>query len=329
RYCWLRDAAFTVRSLVECGYMEEATAWRDWMLRAVAGAEDKMQIMYRVDGSRRLDEAELPWLAGYRFAKPVRVGNAAAGQFQLDVYGEVINMLHSCEHAGMERTEQGLLLERLIIAQLEEVWCEPDHGLWESRGQPRHYVSSKVMAWVAIDRFLKGKASKAIPSKEYSRISALRDHIHDVICEEGYNEGLGSFTSYFGGQRIDSSLLLLPKVGFLPTSDERIAGTLAAIERDLVEDGLVRRDRSGSLVPQGVFIACCFWLAECQLLAQRREDAVRTIERAMRISSELGLLSEEYDPALKRLNGNYPQALSHLALVSAVLALDRYDRGEQ
>ncbi|MGN6550425.1 MAG: glycoside hydrolase family 15 protein [Pararhizobium sp.] len=326
RYCWLRDAAFTVRSLVECGYLGEATAWRDWILRAVAGAEDKMQIMYRVDGSRRLDEAELGWLPGYRFARPVRVGNAAAGQFQLDVYGEVINMLHISSAAGMERTDQGRLLERLIIAHLEKVWMEPDHGLWEDRGEPRHYVSSKAMAWLAFDRFLHGESAKDVPAKDRRRLSELRDHIHAVICAEGFDEGLGSFTSYFGGQDFDASLLLLPKIGFLPMSDERMAATVAKIETNLVVDGFVRRARTTKLVPEGAFLACCFWLAECQLLDRRREDAVRTMERAMSVASPLGLLSEEYDPEGRRLSGNYPQALSHLALISAVLALDMFDK---
>ncbi len=326
RFCWLRDTAFTVRSLVECGYLDEAIAWRDWILRAVAGSEEKMQIMYRVDGSRRLDEAELGWLPGYRHAIPVRIGNAAAGQFQLDVYGEVLNMLHSSEDAGMERTEQGRLLERSIIRHLEKVWDQPDHGLWEERGKPRHYTSSKVMAWVAFDRYLGGSGGKEISRKEHRRLSALRDRIHAVICEEGFNEGLGTFTSFFGGSTFDASLLLLPKVGFLPMSDPRMAGTIDRIEKHLVDDGLVRRYVPSGTVFEGAFIACCFWLAECQLLGDRRDDAVATIERALSVSSALGLLSEQYEPASRRLNGNYPQALSHLALISAVLALDAYDK---
>jgi GH15 family glucan-1,4-alpha-glucosidase len=325
RFCWLRDTAFTVRSLVECGYLDEAIAWRDWILRAVAGSEEKMQIMYRVDGSRRLDEAELGWLPGYRHAIPVRIGNAAAGQFQLDVYGEVLNMLHSSEDAGMERTEQGRLLERSIIEQLEKVWYQPDHGLWEQRGKPRHYTSSKVMAWVAFDRYL-GGGGKEISEDEHRRLSALRDRIHAVICDEGFNGGLGTFTSYFGGSTFDASLLLLPKVGFLPMSDPRMAGTVNMIEKHLVDDGLVRRYVPNGRVFEGAFIACCFWLAECQLLDDRRGDAVGTIERALSVSSALGLLSEQYEPASRRLNGNYPQALSHLALISAVLALDDYDK---
>lgn len=326
RFCWLRDAAFTMDVLTRCGFTEEATAWRDWILRAVAGAPDKMQIMYRVDGSRRLDEAELEWLPGYRFSRPVRVGNAAAGQFQLDVYGELINMLHLSEKAGMERTEHGRILEKAIIDHLERVWDTPDHGLWEDRGMPRHYTSSKVLAWVAFDRFLKGRGGEELRKEEHRRLSKLRDRIHAVICKEGFNEGLGTFTSFFGGQTFDASLLLLPKLGFLPMSDPRLASTIHTIERHLLVDGFIRRHQSEKIVPEGAFLACSFWLAECQLQDDRRDDAVRTIERALSVSSDLGLLSEEFDPACNRLNGNYPQALSHLALISAMIALDEYDK---
>lgn len=320
RYCWLRDATFTLSALVECGYLEEATAWRDWILRAVAGAPEKMQIMYRVDGSRRLDEAELSWLPGYRFARPVRLGNSAADQLQLDVFGELIGTLHASEQAGMERTEQGRHLEHAIIDYVERIWMEPDAGLWESRGEPRHYTYSKAMTWVALKRFLDGKGSEEISDEERRRMEALRDHIHEVICREGFNEGLGSFTSYFGGQEVDASLLLLPKVGFLPANDPRMAGTIALIEERLVDDGLVRRHLMNDLVPEGAFLACSFWLAECQLGLGRRSDAARTIDRALAVRSELGLLSEEYDVASRRLAGNYPQALSHLALIHGLIA---------
>ncbi|MEX6505259.1 glycoside hydrolase family 15 protein [Jiella sp. M17.18] len=326
RFCWLRDATFTLSALVDCGYTQEASAWRDWILRAVAGAPDKMQIMYRVDGSRRLNEAELPWLPGYRFARPVRVGNAAAGQLQLDVYGELIRVLHASEQAGMDRTEQGRHLEHAIVDYVERMWVEPDSGLWESRGEPRHYTYSKAMTWVALDRFLGGKGGQELKRADRERIEALRDKIHAVICKEGYDAGLGSFTSYFGGQEVDASLLLLPKVGFLPADDERMRGTIALIEERLVDDGLVRRHLMPALVPEGAFIACSFWLAECQLMQGRRSAAVETIERALSIRSDVGLLSEEYDVASRRLTGNYPQALSHLALVNALVALAKYER---
>ena len=325
RYCWLRDATFTLSALVGCGYLEEAAAWRDWILRAVAGAPDKMQIMYRVDGSRRLDEAELPWLPGYRFAQPVRVGNAAAGQLQLDVYGELINTLHAAERAGMERSDQGRHLEHAIVEHVATVWGRPDQGLWESRGRPRHYTYSKVMAWVALDRFLAGRGGDELPEAQRQSMCALRDHIHDVVCREGFDSGLGSFTSYFGGQEIDASLLLLPKVGFLPADDERMIGTVRLIEETLVEDGLVRRHLMNDIVPEGAFIACSFWLAECQFWQGRHADAARTVERVLATGSDLGLLSEEYDIVSRRLTGNFPQALSHLALINAFLTMSGAD----
>ena len=326
RYCWLRDAAFAVTAFVECGYLEEASSWRDWVMRAVAGEPDKMQIMYRVDGSRRLDEAVLPWLPGYRFAKPVRIGNAAAGQRQLDVFGELIRTLHASEQAGMERVEQGRHLEAAIVRHIERVWDLPDQGLWESRGEPRHFTYSKVMAWLALERFLKGRGGEELADAERERTGALCSHIRDVICREGFDAGLGSFTSFFGGQEIDASLLLLPKVGFLPADDERMAGTIALIEKRLVEDGLVRRRLTSDLVPEGAFLACSFWLAECQLGQNRRSAAAATIERALSTRSRLGLLSEQYNTASVELTGNYPQALSHLALIHAVLALARFDK---
>lgn len=326
RYCWLRDATFTLTALVECGYLEEATAWRDWMLRAIAGEPEKMKIMYRVDGSRRLDEAEVPWLPGYRFAQPVRIGNAAAGQLQLDVYGELIRSLHASEKAGMKRTDQGRHLEHAIVDHVAKVWVQPDSGLWESRDKPRHYVYSKVMAWAAIHRFLDGKGAEERSDGEIQKLRNLRDHLHDVICREGFNTGLNSFTSYFGGQEVDASLLLLPKVGFLPANEKRMAGTISRIEKTLAVDGLLRRRFMNDLVPEGAFIACSFWLAECQLGQHRRSDAVATIERALAVCSGLGLLSEQFDTSSERLAGNYPQALSHLSLIHAVLNLEKFDR---
>jgi GH15 family glucan-1,4-alpha-glucosidase len=326
RYCWLRDAAFTFEALLECGFVDDATAWRDWLLRAIAGEPDLMQILYRVDGSRRLDEAELSWLPGYRFARPVRIGNAAAAQFQLDTYGELLRTLHISERGGMERTDQGRHLEHAIIDHLQRVWVDPDQGFWESRGEARHFTYSKVMAWVAVHRFLDGKSGEEISGDERKRLSALCDRMHDLICREGFDPGLGSFTSYFGGREIDASLLLLPKVGFLPADDERMAGTVDRIERELVVDGFVKRHHMNDLVPEGAFLACSFWLAECQLGQGRRSDAVKTIETALSVRSDLGLLSEEYDVGSRRLSGNYPQALSHLALVHALLALEKFDR---
>ncbi len=326
RYCWLRDATFTVSALTGCGYLEEATAWRDWILRAVAGAPNKMQIMYRVDGSRRLDEAVLEWLPGYRFAKPVRVGNAAAGQLQLDVWGELLAMLYTSEKSGMERSEQGEQLGRAVVAHVETIWQEPDQGLWESRGEPRHYTYSKVMAWVAIQRYLNMQGAESLSGAERKRLTDLRDHMHATICNEGFDAGQNSFTAYFGGREVDAGLLLLPKVGFLPGDDPRIVGTVALIEKTLVKNGFVHRHRMDALVPEGAFFACSFWLAECQLWQGRRDDAVKTIESVLAVAGETGLLSEEYDLTSRRLSGNVPQALSHLALIHAVLALADYDR---
>jgi GH15 family glucan-1,4-alpha-glucosidase len=282
--------------------------------------------MYRVDGSRRLDEAELSWLPGYRFAKPVRIGNAAAGQRQLDIFGEIIRTFHASERAGMKRLEQGRHLEAAIVRHVEKIWDQPDHGLWESRGEPRHYTYSKAMAWVALDRFLDGKGGEEISDAERKQMRTLRDHIHGVICGEAFDPGLNSFTSYFGGQEVDASLLLLPKVGFLPADDERMIGTVALIEEKMSVDGLVRRCPTKPLAPEGAFLACSFWLAECQLGQGRRTAAVATIERALQAGATLGLLSEEYDVKSQRAAGNYPQALSHLALIHAVLALARFDR---
>jgi len=322
RYCWLRDSSFTMIAFLDCGYLDEASAWRDWILRVVAGEPDKMRIAYRVDGSWRLEEVELPWLPGYRFAKPVRIGNAAVGQLQLDVYGELIRSLHASERAGLERTEQGRYLEHAIVEHVERIWSKPDQGPWESRDEPRHYTYSKAMTWVALHWFLEGSGGAELSKARRTHVESLRDHIHAVVCREGFDPGLGSFTSYFGGQQVDASLLLLPKVGFLPADDARMAGTIERIEKTLVVDGLVRRYLSADPVPEGAFIACSFWLAECQLGQGRRAQAVKTINRVLAVASALGLFSEQYDVASRRLSGNYPQALSHLAL----LALAKFDR---
>ena len=326
RYCWLRDASFTLNALVGSGYLQEARAWRDWLLRAAAGAPQHLQIMYRVDGSRRLDEAQIDWLDGYRYSKPVRIGNAAADQFQLDVYGELLHTFDLAERVGMERSEQGRRLERAVVAQVEQVWTRPDHGLWERRGERRHYTYSKVMAWVAMDRFLEGEGGATLArddAAEFERLTSLRTHIRAVILEEGVDEGLGTFVEYFGGRNIDASLLLLPKVGFIDVDDERMAATIARIERELMVDGLVHRYPVVGLQPEGAFLACSFWLAECQLLQRRREAARATIQCALDVASPTGLLAEEFDLASRRMAGNYPQALSHLALVNAVLAFGR------
>lgn len=322
RFSWVRDATFTLSALLSAGFHDEASAWRDWLLRAVAGAPEKMRIMYRVDGSRRLEEWIAPWLPGFRWASPVRIGNAASTQMQLDIYGELLDTLHVAAKAGLKRSEQGLRMEEAIVAHLESIWEKPDQGMWESRDKPRHYVYSKVMAWVAVDRFVRGRQTGKHASHDLvERMTALRARMHAQICSEGYDEGLCTFVDFYGAHEVDASLLLLPIVGFLPIHDERITGTIAAIERDLVQDGLVRRWRSVKPNFEGAFLACTCWLADCQMMQGRREAARATFERLLSLRNDLGLLSEEYDVRAGRLAGNFPQALSHLALVQTALGL--------
>jgi GH15 family glucan-1,4-alpha-glucosidase len=322
RFSWLRDATFTLAALLNAGFGDEAVAWRDWLLRAVAGDPDKMRIMYRVDGSRRLEEWTAPWLPGFRWASPVRVGNAASSQLQLDVYGEVVDTLHLAAKAGMERSDQGLKLEEAVVRHVERIWQKPDQGMWESRGKPRHYVYSKVMAWVAVDRYVAGHATtKRADKATLSRMTELRARMHEEICREGFDAGLGTFVASYGSQELDASLLLLPLVGFLPADDERITSTIAAIERDLLADGLVRRGRAYGDNPEGAFLACSCWLADCQAMQGRHEAARKTFDRVLSVRNDLGLLAEEYNVKAHHLSGNFPQALSHLALVQTALGL--------
>ena len=323
RYCWLRDATFTVSAFLNAGYREEAQAWRDWILRAVAGAPDKIRIMYRVDGGRHLDEWSLDWLPGFRWAQPVRVGNGAATQRQIDIFGEILDVLHLCARAGITPTRQELHLRSEIVAEIERTWRDAGQGLWESRSTPRHYTYSKVMAWVGIDRFLRTSAlmEEPLPEPRRAQLEALCDTMHAEICREGFHPGLDHFVTYYGGAELDASLLLLPLVGFLPIDDPRIAATIAAVERDLVQDGLVRRKKAEGSNPEGAFLACSFWLVDC-LSMQGRDDSARGIfDTALSVSNDVGLLSEEYDVSGRHLAGNFPQALSHLALVTCALGL--------
>jgi len=320
RYCWIRDAAFTLIALVDAGYKSEATRWRDWMLRAVAGEPEKMRILYRVDGSRRLEEWTVGWLPGYRWIPPVRIGNAAASQRQLDIFGELLDSIYIGAQAGIERTSQEEELLEGVVKHVEAVWRLPDNGLWEIRGQPRHFVYSKVSAWVAIDRYVRHReACGACDDAGVRRMQCLRKEMHDEICHEGYVAGLGHFVEYFGGDSLDASLLLLPLLGFLPVSDERIARTIDAIEKHLVVDGLVHRKKPRQQSPEGAFLACSCWLADCQLMQGRKQAARRTFERVLAVSNDLGLLAEEYDVGAKRFTGNFPQALSHVALLRTAL----------
>jgi GH15 family glucan-1,4-alpha-glucosidase len=321
RYCWLRDATLTLLALMNGGYYDEAKMWRDWLLRAVAGSPQQIQIMYGIRGERRLTEWQVPWLPGYENSAPVRIGNAAHNQLQLDIFGEVMDALHQARQGGLGGYEAGWDLQRQLLKHLEKIWREPDEGLWEIRGPRQHFTHSKVMAWVAFDRAVKSAQMFGLPG-EIDRWRLIREEIHNDVCTRGYSSDLGSFVQAYGSKQLDASLLLLPAVGFLPPEDARIRGTLAAIERDLVVDGMVRRydtETSADGLPpgEGLFLACSFWLVDAYLMARRRDDAVALFEKLLSLRNDLGLLSEEYEPRSRRLIGNFPQAFSHLALVNS------------
>ncbi len=323
RYCWLRDATFTLGALVNAGLKREATQWRDWLLRAVAGAPEKMRIMYRVDGARRLGEWTVDGLPGYRDARPVRIGNAASTQHQIDVYGEVLDCLSFARRAGVEVTPHQVAVEARILDHLEKVWHTPGSGIWESRAEPRQYTYSKVMAWAGFDRAIRdGDALGDLSSERRTHLETLRRRIHDDICREGWNPGLGTFTQSYGNEALDASLLLLPAVGFLPADDPRMAATIAKIEAELSEGGLIRRQKAKADGPnEGAFLACSFWMADCLALQGRHDEAVAQFERVIALANDVGLLSEEYNVPAQHLAGNFPQALTHLALVNTALGL--------
>jgi GH15 family glucan-1,4-alpha-glucosidase len=330
RYCWLRDASFTLYALMSCGYHEEALAWRNWLLRAVAGDPNDLQIMYGPSGERRLIELQLDWLPGYEGSRPVRTGNAAVRQFQLDVYGEVIDTLHLTRVVGMDDDPAAWELERHLISHLEQVWREPDEGIWEVRGPRRQFTHSKLMAWVAFDRGVKAveEFGRRGPVDTWRR---LRAEIHDEICREGYDPVRNTFTQAYGSEELDASLLTMPHLGFLPIGDPRIVGTIEAIERGLLWHGLVQRytmkasteDVDGLPPGEGAFLLCSFWLADCYAAMGRRDDATRLFERLIGCGNDLGLLSEEYDPEARRMLGNFPQAFSHVGLINTALRLAR------
>jgi len=323
RYCWLRDATLTLLALLHAEHVDEALEWRRWLLRAVAGNPADLQIMYGVAGERRLTEFEVPWLPGYEGSAPVRIGNAASEQLQVDVFGEVMDALYQARAHGLAREADAWELQKTLLARLEEVWTEPDDGIWEIRGERRHFVHSKVMAWVAFDRAIRTVEEQDLegPADEWR---SVRDRIHAEVCEQGYDEELGSFVQSYGSKELDASLLLLPLVGFLPADDPRIAGTVAAVERTLLQDGFVLRYRThhdgavdGLPAGEGVFLPCSFWLVDCYELVGRHEDAHALFRRLVALSNDVGLLAEEYDPAAQRLLGNFPQAFTHLALVNS------------
>ena len=325
RYCWIRDATLALTALMGAGYYDEAAAWRDWLHRALAGMPDAMQIMYGLGGERRLDEWEVRWLAGYGGSRPVRVGNAASRQLQLDVWGEMADVLHLAREGGLAPGRAGWDFQSLTIGHLEKIWRNKDNGLWEMRGPRRHFTHSKMMAWVAFDRSIRD-AEKYGFEAPFERWRRIRQQIHDTVCSKGFDPELNSFTQSFGAKELDASLLLIPQMGFLPIDDPRVTGTVAAIERELIEDGLVKRYRSGSgadgLPPgEGVFLACSFWLADVYQRQGRLAEAHALVDRLLGLRNDLGLLSEEYDPLEKRLTGNFPQAFSHMALVQTAVGL--------
>jgi GH15 family glucan-1,4-alpha-glucosidase len=322
RYTWLRDSTFALSAFLNAGYHGEARAWRDWLLRAAAGVPERLRTMYRTDGSLHIDRRDVAWLPGYDGSKPVRVGNPAADQFQLDIYGEVLDSLHLCERSGLDDRPWEMAIETAIVAHLERVWERPDQGIWESRGSAKHFTHSKVMAWVGIDRFLKlAHTQKTLGAACRQSLERLHRDLHRRICCDGFNAARNSFVQSFGSEVLDASLLLLPLVGFLPIDDARIAGTIAAIERELVEDGLVRRWSRVTGPDEGAFIACTCWLADCLGMQGRTAEARGYLERVLALRNDVGLLSEEWHVRQRRMLGNFPQALSHLALINTALGL--------
>jgi GH15 family glucan-1,4-alpha-glucosidase len=323
RFCWLRDATFTLEALLATGFVAEAKAWREWLLRAAAGDPADLQIMYGIDGTRRLPEYTLDWLAGYAGSAPVRVGNAAAGQFQLDVWGEVLDGLHLARAAGLAPDEEAWDLQRALLDYLEGHWDDPDNGLWEVRGDRRHFVHSKVMAWAGLDRAVRAVQRHGLAGP-VDRWRATRAKIHAEVCDRGYDSDRDTFTQFYGSRGLDAALLLLPRVGFLPWQDPRVAGTVDAVRRELCRDGfLLRYDPAadggvdGLPGAEGAFITCTFWLADALYGIGREREAHQLFERLLSLRNDLGLLSEEYDPTSSRQLGNTPQAFSHVGLVNA------------
>lgn len=321
RYTWIRDATFTLAALLNAGFKEEATAWQDWLARAAGGDPTKLQIVYRIDGSREMHERQAPKLIGYEGAKPILIGNEAADQMQLDVYGELVNAIHLAERGGLERNAHSFDTERLIIEYLDRHWNDPGADIWEVRDEPRHYTYSQVMAWVAMEQFLRSdEARRRLDATTLKRLTRTRDAIHEMVCRKGYDEQAGHFVRWYGTDELDASLLLLPLVGFLPITDYRITSTITSIERHLLKEGFVRRNVATTEDDEeGAFLACSCWLADCWYLAGRHDDAQAMIDRVIGIANDVGLLAEEYHVPTRRLIGNMPQALSHLALINSVL----------
>jgi GH15 family glucan-1,4-alpha-glucosidase len=327
RYCWLRDATFTLYALLTAGYEDEARAWREWLLRAAAGRPEDLRILYGIAGERRLSEIELDWLPGYEGARPVRTGNAASGQFQLDVYGEVMDMLHVARTHGLHPGEHTWELQRTLLDFLESGWRSPDDGIWEVRGERRHFTFSKIMSWVAMDRAVKAVERFRLKGP-VDRWRQMRAEIHDEVCRKGFSTGCGAFTQYYGSKVLDASLLMMPMVGFLPAADARVRATVSAIERELSVDGFIARysdveQIDGLPAGEGAFLPCSFWFVDNLVMQGRREEARVLFERLLGICNDVGLLSEEYDVGGKRQSGNFPQAFTHVMLVNSARNLSR------
>jgi GH15 family glucan-1,4-alpha-glucosidase len=330
RYCWLRDATLVLLGAMNAGFFDEAQAWREWLLRAVAGSPGQLQIMYGIAGERRLTEWTAPWLPGYENSAPVRIGNAAHSQLQLDVFGEIMDVHHQARRRGLSTNESGWEAQLAFLKHLQEIWREPDEGIWEVRGTPQQFTHSKVMAWVAFDRAIKSAETFGLdgPLDEWH---TLRDEIFEEVCTKGFDAELGTFVQAYGVKHVDASLLLMPSMGFLPVSDPRVEGTIATIQQRLLRDGFVRRydtqDTDDGLPPgEGAFLACSFWLVDVFIMQNRMADAERMFRRLVALRNDLGLLSEEYDPRAKRLVGNFPQAFSHMALVNSAYNLTRSEK---
>jgi GH15 family glucan-1,4-alpha-glucosidase len=333
RFCWLRDATLTLLALMDAGFYDEAHSWREWLVRAVAGSPQQVQIMYGIAGERRLTELEVPWLPGYEDSRPVRIGNAACSQLQLDVFGEVMDALYQARCKGLAASVSGWGLQLELLSHLERVWTEPDAGIWEMRGDPQHFTHSKVMAWVAFDRAIKTAEQFGLegPLDRWREIAAA---IHADVCARGYDRGLGSFVQSYGSKQLDAGLLLMPLVGFLPPEDARVRGTLQAVERRLLVDGLLKRYDTaaapdGLPAGEGAFLACSFWLVDAYVLQNRWQDARRLFARLLELRNDVGLLSEEYDPRTRRLVGNFPQAFTHVALINSAFNLTRLEELEE
>lgn len=323
RYCWLRDASFAMVTLLNAGFHDEVRVWRDWLLRAVAGAPEHIGVLYRVDGGRHVNEQTIDWLDGYGGSRPVRIGNKASTQRQIDVLGEVLDCLDLARRSGLPSLAQESAVEMRIVAHLEQAWQKPGSGIWESRSIPRHYVYTKVMAWVAVDRFIAHRRKdRAVDPSIVERFSKLADTIRQEVCSQGWNENLGSFTHAYGSDEVDASLLLLPLVGFLPASDPRMTATIERIQRDLTEGGLIRRTRrQSSGENEGAFLACSCWMADCLSQLGRDDEAREQFERVLAVANDVGLFSEQYDVTRRCLVGNFPQALTHLAFINTALGL--------